>query len=175
MGKLHLIIGPMFSGKTTRIIEISKTYKNPAIINYALDTRYHATMLSTHDNKMVPCIQTLKISTVICDKGVMDADAVLINEGQFFPDLYVSVLELCEKHNKTVYVCGLDGDFRRAPFGDLLNIIPLCDTIEKRSAICNKCKGVAIFTHRLIKSDEQVLIGSNEYIPVCRTCYYLLN
>lgn len=168
---LHLILGPMFSGKTTRLIELSKKSKNPAIINYALDTRYHDTMLSTHDKKMVPCIQTLKLADIVMTPLVLESDAVFINEGQFFPDLFATTKELVETHHKEVFVCGLDGDFKREPFGDILRLITLCDTVEKRHARCVRCNASAAFTHRLTNAVEQVVIGSDEYIPLCRSCF----
>jgi thymidine kinase len=169
MAALHLILGPMFSGKTTRLIELSSQYKNPAIINYALDTRYHTTMLSTHDKKMVPCIQALQLADVI--PFVQEADAIFINEGQFFPDLIDIVKTLVETCQKEVYVCGLDSDFRREPFGDILRLITLCDSVEKLKARCVRCQNHAIFTHRVSNEVEQDVIGSDEYIPLCRECF----
>ena len=74
--------------------------------------------------------------------------------------------------NKKVYVCGLDGDFQRREFGSILKIIPLCDEVIKLKAICKKCKKKpAIFTHRLSKEQEQTVIGSSNYVSLCRTCY----
>ena len=169
MAALHLILGPMFSGKTTRLIELSRNFKNPAIINYALDTRYDPNMLSTHDKVMVPCIQTLLLADVI--PSIQEADAVFINEGQFFTDLLDAVKTLVETCHKEVYVCGLDGDFRREPFGDILKLITLCDSVEKLRARCVRCNNPAIFTHRVSNELEQVVIGSDEYIPLCRSCF----
>ena len=86
-GSLHLILGPMFSGKTTRLIQEYRRRKyikeSVAVINYAEDTRYDATQLSTHDNIMIPCIQTLKLQSIMND--MEKADSIFINEGQFFP------------------------------------------------------------------------------------------
>lgn len=169
VGELHLIIGPMFSGKTTTLIELSKYYTNPLFINYLLDKRYHTTMLSTHDLIQVPCIQVLNLGDV-SKQSIMEADAIFINEGQFFPDLLEETKQIVETYHKKVYVCGLDGDYRREPFGDILNLITLCDTVEKRKARCGVCNNPAPFTHRISSHTEQVVIGTNEYIPVCRHC-----
>jgi len=102
-------------------------------------------------------------------------DVFLINEGQFFEDILTVVQKLVEIHHKKVYICGLDGDFKRQKFGQLLDLIPLADKVIKKSALCKLCKNgkKGIFTMRLTKEEEQIIVGSNNYIPVCRQCYLL--
>lgn len=169
-GELHLIIGPMFSGKTTKLIELSKAYKTPLIINYDLDKRYHETLLSTHNGITTTCVQVLQLRDIFKEE-IISSDAIFINEGQFFPDLLEMAKEFVEKYNKKVYVCGLDGDYRRSPFGDILQLIPLCDTVEKLRSRCGRCSNPALFTHRVSSHTEQVVIGVHEYIPLCRMCF----
>jgi thymidine kinase len=172
---LHLILGPMFSGKTTRLIQEyrKRTYiqESVSVINYAEDIRYDATQLSTHDKVMIPCIQTLHLRSIL-DK-IESANTILINEGQFFDDLYDIVIELVENKHKNVFIFGLDGDFTRGLFGDIYRLIPLCDTLEKLSALCSQCRDgtLAIFSHRITGEQQQVSIGSDNYIPLCRKCY----
>ena len=174
-GYLELILGPMFSGKTTRLVDIYNTEysnnKNIKVINFSADTRYHDSMLSTHDKVMIPCIFSNTINEVCQENMIHQYDTILINEGQFFPDLYESVVLLVEKYKKNVYICGLDGDFKRNKFGKLLDLIPLCDKITKLSAICVNCSQPAIFSKRLTHEDQQVVIGSSNYAPMCRRCY----
>ena len=99
---------------------------------------------------------------------------VLINEAQFFPDLK-GVLRLVEEFNCYVIVVGLDGDSNRNKFGDILDLIPYCDKVEKLRSFCSKCNSFnnAVFTHRLSSETSQVLIGVNNYIPLCRNCYLI--
>lgn len=170
-GELHIILGPMFSGKTTKLIELSARYKSFVMVNFAEDVRYHPTLLSTHDKKMVPCLQTKEITPLFCHKDIIASDAIFINEGQFFPDLYSAVKILVEQMGKKVYIGGLDGDFLRQPFGDIFRLIPLCDTVEKLKARCERCPNHAIFSHRIISDQQQIIIGSDEYIPLCRACF----
>jgi len=170
-GNLHVILGPMFSGKTTRLIELTKKHDNYVIINYAGDTRYHPTLLSTHDRRMVPCIQSYDLTPLLCHRDVITSDAVFINEGQFFKDLYYVVRILVEEQGKNVIVCGLDADFRREPFGDMIKLITLCDTVEKLRSKCVRCGMPAPFTWRTTSEQSQVFIGSDEYVPLCRGCY----
>ena len=103
-GYLEIWSGPMFSGKTTQLIQTYKQYdyigKKICVVNYHLDTRYHETMLSTHDKLMIPCLQTSCIANVM--DIARNCDVILINEGQFFPDLFACVIELVETYNKKV-------------------------------------------------------------------------
>ena len=176
-GYLELFIGPMFSGKTSKILEIYKKYKfcniNVLVINYAEDKRYHETNLSTHDKIMIPCVSGLTLSEILTEERVDNHNCILINEGQFFTDLYEQVKYLLNERKKTIYICGLDGDFRREKFGPLLDLIPLCDNVTKLTSICICCKDGTrgIFTHRLSNESEQKVIGASNYIPLCRKCY----
>jgi thymidine kinase len=173
---LELILGPMFSGKTTELVRLHKNYtyigKKVLVINYIGDKRYHESLMSTHDKLMIPCINVNSLAD-IADTQIAEADVILVNEGQFFTDLVKHVLDYVEKHNKLVYVCGLDGDYRRQKFGFILDLIPYCDKITKLSSFCSLCKNgkKAIFSHRIVTEESQILIGSDIYIPLCRDCY----
>jgi len=173
---LELIIGPMFSSKTTALIEIHNKCKfceiPVIVINHASDTRYHDTMISTHDKVMIPCIQSNNLLNVW--EEITRTNVILINEGQFFPDLYDIVVNIMNNlSNKKVYICGLDGDFKRNKFGQILDLIPYCDKIQKLTSICSLCRDgtPGIFSMRLTNEKEQMIIGSDNYIPVCRNCY----
>lgn len=173
---LELIIGPMFSGKTTQLLEIYKKCKfcniESLVINHSFDNRYHETMLSTHDKIMIPCVQTAKLSDIWEPNKFINVNVILINEGQFFSDLYDVVIDML-KHNKKIYIAGLDGDFERKKFGQILDLIPLCDKVTKLSSLCSKCKDgtPGIFSMRLTSEKAQTVVGSDNYIPVCRKCY----
>jgi thymidine kinase len=175
-GYLEIIIGPMFSGKTSKLLDLYKQYNfcniKVAVINHSEDTRYNQTLLSTHDKVMIPCIQTTKLNHLTDSDEIYDSDVILINEGQFFNDLYGFVVAML-KFNKKIYVSGLDGDFERKKFGQILDLIPLCDKVTKMTSLCSLCKNgtPGLFSMRLTKEKEQMLIGSSNYIPVCRVCY----
>jgi thymidine kinase len=177
---LELIIGPMFSGKTSELIEIYKkcTFCNipVTIINHTIDKRYHETMVSNHDKIMAPCLQASELSDIWFNQketnGLLVSDVILINEGQFFSDLYDVVVDML-RYNKKIYICGLDGDFERKKFGAVLDLIPLCDNVKKLKSLCSICRNgtPGIFSMRLSKEKEQTIVGSDNYIPVCRNCY----
>jgi thymidine kinase len=171
---LEIILGGMYAGKTSRIVEIYKQcmFCNiPVIvINHHIDNRYDDEMLSTHDKVKIPCTKTNKLLEIDVDAW----DVILINEGQFFPDLYEFVNNILNVYkSKKIYVCGLDGDFERRKFGQILDIIPLCDKVTKLTSLCSICKDgtPGIFSKRLSGETEQTVVGFDNYIPVCRRCY----
>jgi thymidine kinase len=155
-GYLEIILGPMFSGKTSRLIEIYKQCTfcdlSVAVINYSLDTRYDPLLLCSHDQIKIPCIQTKQLMNLLtAENNELDKTRViLINEGQFFDDLLEFVVLMLEKQ-KQIFICGLDGDFERKKFGFILDLIPLCDKVTKLSSLCSLCKNgtLAIFSLRI--------------------------
>ena len=171
---LELIIGPMFSGKTSRLVDIYKQCQfcniPVSVVNHSIDTRYHDTMLSTHDKVMIPCIKAKCITDIL--DTLVTSQVIIINEGQFFDDLYTTVVSLLSQ-GKQIYVGGLDGDFERKKFGHILDLIPMCDKVTKLTSLCSICKDgkSGIFSKRLTLETEQTIVGSDSYIPVCRNCY----
>ena len=179
-GYLELILGSMFSGKTSYLLDVYKKcmFCNipVAVINYAADDRYTSEpMLSTHDKQMIPCILATTISDAIQNNSEMIArvETILINEGQFFPDIEDQVKQLVEVGNKRVYICGLDGDFERKPIGNLLQLVPFSDHIIKLKSLCSLCRDgtPGVFSFRTSREVDQVVIGSSNYVPLCRGCY----
>ena len=175
-GTLNLIIGCMYAGKTTRLID---TYndaidndENVIILTHSSENRYSMDEISTHDQKKISCVKYTSIASFIENEIniIEKSGVILIDEGQFFDDL-LRVLTLVEVNKKKVYVFGLDGDFKRNIFGKILDLIPLCDSVEKITAVC-KCGEKALFSNRTINNESQILVGSNDvYEPLCRICY----
>ena len=207
IGYLEIIIGPMFSGKTSRLIDVYNKYKvcdiPVLVVNYSEDTRYETDATAatdatdatdaantngnqlrkmyTHDQTAVQCTSCTKLSDLLntdsLAKEFMDPQspaAILINEGQFFTDLYDFVKTAVETHNKNVVVIGLDGDSDRENFGQIYKLIPFCDDIIKLKALCSQCKDgtPGIFSKKITNSSSKIDVGSNgKYIAVCRKCY----
>ena len=173
---LEVILGSMFSGKTSRLVEVYKQCKfcniPVIVINHQIDNRYDEDLLSTHDKIKIPCIKTENLSSILNNPDLQPCEVILINEGQFFTDLYDVVVNLLGQ-GKQIYVCGLDGDFERKKFGQILDIIPLCDKVTKLTSLCSLCKNgkPGIFSKRISCEMEQTVVGSDNYIPVCRSCY----
>ena len=182
VGYLELFVGPMWSGKTTELLKLYKRFSFCEIpllaINYLHDDRYSTDTICSHDKVNMPCCTAVELNNIsdIINGEVTNvfekSQVILINEGQFFKDLFIWVKIAVEQYHKQVYICGLDGDFKRNAFGDLLQLIPLADKVTKLHSLCGGCKrNEAIFTHRQTSELEQEVIGTDIYIPMCRKCY----
>ena len=178
-GYLEIILGPMWSGKTSALLKIYRQYSfcksRVCVINYKADDRYSETMLSTHDKEMIPCIMGFSMEEIMKThkSEIENSDVILVNEGQFFSDIVPFTINMVEEEGKKVYICGLDGDFQRNKIGNLLDLIPMCDKMSKLHSLCSMCKNgtLAPFTFRSTCETEQVLIGNDIYMPLCRSCY----
>ena len=174
-GELHLIMGCMFSGKSTELIKIIRKYqllkKTILPINHVIDTRYGNNKIITHNKTEIPCMQLDKLLPLLTQDIFRMSDVIVIEEAHFFEDLYPFVLYSINDLNKKVYVAGLNGDYKQEPIGDINKLIPHSDTITKLSALCTVCNDgtPAHFTKRIITDNTQILVGSTDsYIPVCR-------
>ncbi|ORC85945.1 thymidine kinase [Trypanosoma theileri] len=96
---------------------------------------------------------------------------IAIDEGQFFPDLY-SFCSTVVAAGKHILVASLDGDCHQQSFGEVHRLLPLCESVQKLSAICMKCRTrEAFFTQRRVEMPQQVVVGGVElYETVCRFC-----
>lgn len=170
--EIQLIIGPMFSGKTTELLRYAKIAKSISlkvlVVNHAFDTRCKSE-IQTHDGVQLNAIK----SKTLNDIDPSQYDVVCIDEGQFFNDLKDFIIKN-ERCNTKLYISALDGDFARNPFGKILDIIPLVQNVKKLKAMCTICcNGVkASFTKRKSNSTEVISVGaSGEYMAVCREHY----
>ena len=182
-GYLELILGPMFSGKTSTLKKIYDQciYCNipVVVINYEADNRYcDASFMSTHDKVMIPCIKGVSILEILekNKEKVTESEVILINEGQFFQDIHM-VINLVENLHKRVYICGLDGDFKKNKIGSLLDLIPHCDNVYKLKSLCSECRDgkSGLFSYRITDETQQMVIGVENYKPVCRACFERLS
>ena len=159
-GYLEIIKGPMFSGKTNRLINIQRAFAEhypeygTMVINHTNDDRYGASDLSSHDMQKTPCVRVRELGELIhfgtygeIDDGTNENIAafigcrvIFINEGQFFDDITEWVATVVEKYNKNVYVCGLNCDYRRQKYGNWVDLESICDSIVMLRSECKRCK-----------------------------------
>ncbi|KAL1826312.1 hypothetical protein ACET3Z_004724 [Daucus carota] len=178
-GEIHVVLGPMFAGKTTtllrRVRAESLDGRRVAIIKSDKDTRYGLESIVTHDGEKFPCWPLSHLSSFKQRIGpdVYDKLEVIgIDEAQFFGDLYDFCSEVADYDGKTVIVAGLDGDYLRRRFGSLLDIIPIADSVTKLNARCELCDKRALFTLRKTgETKTELIAGADVYMPVCRKHY----
>jgi thymidine kinase len=162
---LKLTLGCMYAGKTSALIKESSLQGQFIVIDYDRGLP-HANILSSHDNIALRCIKTSDLSALNIDIF----DAIFINEAQFFEGLVTFVKECLYKH-KSIYVYALDGDFKQESFGEIIQLIPMCDEYVKLYALC-ACGKHAPFSKRLSEKKEQYL-PHDIYRPSCRRCLTL--
>jgi thymidine kinase len=188
---LHIYLGPMFSGKSTKLIDTYKifcdamqnnsddditnanlvhnkiAYENQPlsllVINHTFDNRYGCNEIATHDLCKIPCISLNILKDIFNYVDINNITHIFIDEAQFFKDLYPVVIELLTKYKKIIYLAGLDGDYKQEPFAEsnLLGLIPYATTVCKLTAKCYKCDNLAQFTKRLTTSNEKILVGGS--------------
>ena len=175
-GRVEIILGCMFSGKSSELIRRLSRYDavgiKTLIVNSELDTRTGKSV-KTHSNIEKKALKSLKLMDIIDTNEYKNSKVIGIDESQFFPDL-LKFVKKSEKDNKIVIIAGLDGDSNRKPFGQILECIPLCDEVVKLNAMdmISNDGTPAIFTKRVVRNNEQICIGAKgDYIAVSRYNY----
>lgn len=172
-GSIHLILGPMYSGKTSELIKRYDRYtiggKKCLMIKYKNDTRYASDAVVTHNGTKVESHVTENLYEL--DQMVQDFDVICIDEIQFYQDAPI----FCDKwanDGKIIICCGLNGSFKRKPFPVISSLIPLVDDISFLTAICEDTGNEAPFSHRTTEDQEDQVIGGKEmYQAVDRKSY----
>ena len=162
-GKISLILGPMYSGKSTTLLTRYRRYqfgnKKCLLVKYINDNRYDKNSIVTHDKIKYEARSCNTLSEI--DNLVNDFDVICIDEIQFYND----AAEYCDKwanQGLIVEACGLNGDFKRKPFEQISLLIPLSDEIYHITAIDEKNGKNAPFTKRITQEEEQQVIGGKE-------------
>lgn len=173
-GRIEVICGSMFSGKTEELIRRMKraTLANQKVlmIKPALDTRYHQTNVVSHDNNMIDSVPVINPNEIF--DHLKSEQVIGIDEAQFFDDSLVEVVLRLTKLHKRVIIAGLDLDSNGQPFGPMPELMARAEYVTKVHAICMKCGDIASFTFKRVKNDKQVELGAKElYEARCRHCF----
>lgn len=189
MGRLEVITGCMFSGKTEELIRRLERVRiargNLLLFKPTIDARYSKQAVVTHygrefeSHSLASGAETLaRLEEIVGAEALCNAAVIAFDEGNFFSDW---LSELCEKLvqlKKRVIVAGLDLTFSGRPFGPMPTLMALADQVDKLQAVCVQCGGVATRSQRLIDgipapvSDPIIKVGGiGTYEARCRACY----
>jgi thymidine kinase len=174
-GRIEVITGPMFSGKSEELIRRLKRARiaKQRIVCFKpdIDLRYHTTAIAshsaqTHDACVVANVERLKEALFA---QIDQVEVIGIDEAQFFDEnLLVLSLELVHL-GKRVLIAGLDTTFAGEPFSPIPDLMAVADEVVKLSAVCMRCGAPAIHTQRLGGSQELVMVGAaGTYEARCR-------
>ena len=172
-GRIEVICGSMFSGKTEELIRRLKrasfAKQRVEIFKPAIDTRYSNDEVISHDRNSIQSTPIDSSASILLFSS--EIDVVGIDEAQFFDEAGECLQRTGQPghtghHSRTGH--GLQGNTVR-PHACLCAI---ADEVTKVHAICVRCGDLAYISHRIIASDKRVLLGEKEeYEPLCRCCY----
>lgn len=180
-GWIHVITGPMYSGKTEAFLRLVRRYdirgQKQLIFRPQLDNRTKE--ITSRSGVSFPAIPINHSSSILdeIDSHLLKIEAVAVDEAQFLDDELADVVEWLANSGRRVLVSGLDRDFLRRPFGPMERLLTYADQVDKLSAVCFTCKGEATLTQRLIDgrpaspSDPLILVGGmgdDTYEARCR-------
>lgn len=173
-GRIEVVCGSMFSGKTEELIRRMKRAKfakqRVEIFKPAMDVRYSAEDVVSHDQNSIPSTPIDTSSSILLLAS--NIDVVGIDEAQFLDQGLIDVCNQLANKGIRVIVAGLDMDFQGKPFGPIPGLCAIADEVVKVHAICVKCGALAYISHRLVDNDKRVLLGEKQtYEPLCRECY----
>lgn len=173
-GWIEVICGSMFSGKTEELIRRLKRveFAQQALLLFkpTIDNRFDDKNIVSHKGSSFHAIAVSQASEILLHWK--DERVVAIDEAQFFDLELIPILNDLAKKGVRVIVAGLDMDYLGQPFGPMPTLLCSAEYVTKVHAICVSCGNLAQFSHRTSKKDGQVLVGATEnYQPVCRTCY----
>lgn len=173
-GRIEVICGSMFSGKTEELIRRMKRAKfarqSVEIFKPSVDTRYSEEDVVSHEGNSIPSTPIDSSASILLLAS--DTDVVGIDEAQFFDDNIVNVCNELAYNGTRVIVAGLDLDFKGIPFGPMPALCAIADDVTKVHAICVRCGSLAYISHRTVDNENRVLLGEQTaYEPLCRSCY----
>ena len=177
-GRIEVITGPMFSGKSEELIRRLKraqiAKRRVTCFKPDLDIRYHRTAIASHSAQT---LDALTVSNVEELKAVLmpmidEVEVIGIDEAQFFDPGLVSLANELVHLGKRVTIAGLDTTFTGEPFPPMPELMAISDEVLKLSAVCMQCGAPAIHTQRLGSSQTLVLVGAaGVYEARCRACF----
>ena len=173
-GWVEVIAGAMFSGKTEelirRLMRAIIARQKVEIFKPVIDTRYHDKYVVSHNETQIRSTPVNFSQDILLLAG--NCDVVGIDEAQFFDEHLVNVVTKLADQGKRVIIAGLDMDYMGKPFGPMPSLMAIAEFVTKVHPVCIKCGAIAVYSHRLTKDKNTVMLGEKEtYEPLCRTCY----
>ena len=177
-GSIEVITGSMFSGKTDELIRRLRratiARQKVQVFKPVIDNRYAEHQVTSHAGSAYDAIQVNMTDEILSNLDV-DTTVVAIDEGQFFDEKIITVVQALADRGLRVIVAGLDTDFRGEPFGPMPVIMAQAERVDKLQAICMVCGEPACRTQRLVDGlpanydDPVVIVGASEmYEARCR-------
>jgi thymidine kinase len=174
-GWVEVIAGSMFSGKSEELIRRLRraqiARQRVQIFKPRIDSRYAEGEIVSHSSMKMPS-EVVASAQQILEHTAPDTEVVGIDEGQFFDESLVSVVNTLADRGVRVIVAGLDQDYKGQPFEPMPQLLAIADFVDKALAICMQCGAPASRTQRLSETTDRVVVGGAEqYEARCRHCH----
>jgi thymidine kinase len=176
-GRIEVITGPMFSGKSEELIRRLKrariAKRRVACFKPDFDVRYHRTAIASHSAQTLDAVTVTNIEELksVLMPRIDEVEVIGIDEAQFFDASLVSLAGELVHLGKRVILAGLDTTFTGEPFPPVPDLLAIADEVIKLSAVCVVCGSLAIHTQRLGSNQSLVLVGAaGLYEARCRAC-----
>lgn len=176
-GRLTAVYGPMFSGKTTYLIEQFDKGESAVVFKPDLDERYtKKPLVVSHNQATIPAVLVNHLKPEEMKDLVGEFKVVMIDEVNFFHETLITIVKQFLAEGRDVYVAGLFLDSERNIWGPMTTLIEMADNKVEVMARCDgdngKCKSPAVLTYRKIPKIEQVRVaGADEYGATCELHY----
>ena len=177
-GRMEVITGPMFSGKSEELIRRLKRAQiarlRIASFKPEIDLRYQPDAISSHSAQTIRAVAVRDLDRLraLLFPALDTVDVVGIDEAQFFDELLVGLAMELVVAGKRVVLAGLDTTFAGEPFAPMPALMAIADEVVKLSAVCMVCGAPAIHTQRLGASQQLVMVGAEGmYEARCRACF----
>ena len=171
-GKLEVVCGSMFSGKTEELIKRLKRAmfrkQSIQVFKHSADSRYSSSFIFSHTGNKISSL-SVQSSSEIIDSVSEETEVVGIDEIQFFDMDIILAMDYLVRKGKSVIVAGLDLDFRGIPFGPIPYLMAIADEVTKLKAVCCKSGKDAYVSQRIINgkpakyNDPVIMIGANDF------------
>ncbi len=174
IGRLELICGPMFSGKTTELIRRLEAaqFMQSVTLSFkpTFDTRYADQELVTHGGQRIRAVAAKNAADIERNSG--DAKVVGIDEAHFFGSELSSACSTLVAAGVRVIVVGLEFDHRGDVFEPFPSLLMRSDEIIRLVGVCTVCGGEAIHSQRMIPNTQRIAVGGiGDYEPRCGECF----
>jgi len=175
-GKITVIVGPMFSGKTSELLSFIEIYhlgrKEYLVFKPRLDTRYGMETVKSHSGntaKAIPISKPEEILSYIKET----TKAVFVDEIQFLGKSLIDIAKELSDNGIDVFCAGLDMSYLRNPFETSAMMMAIANEVIKKRAVCHVCGEYNATLSFKTKGDgsEIDVGGSEKYIAVCPECY----
>jgi thymidine kinase len=174
-GWIEVISGSMFSGKSEELIRRLRRAKiarqKIQVFKPEIDSRFSNDEIVSHSDIRHESANVRTASELMA-KVDRDTEVVGIDEGQFFDNELVEVVNQLAQRGVRVIVAGLDQDYTGKPWEPMPQLLAIAEYITKTHAICVKCGRPATYSQRIFESEERVAVGAaGMYEARCRRCF----